>query len=51
MVNYDEALVGFEDALARGRAAFEARAWSVAYAAYSQAWLAEAPLEPEGRVP
>jgi ATP/maltotriose-dependent transcriptional regulator MalT len=37
---------GFEDALARGRAAFQARAWSAAYEAYSQA-EAEAPLEPE----
>jgi ATP/maltotriose-dependent transcriptional regulator MalT len=41
--------VASEDALARGRSAFQARAWSVAYAAFSQA-EAEAPLEPEDLV-
>src|SRR5262245_42858813 len=44
-VTYDEA-VEFEDALARGRAAFAARAWSAAYQALSLA-EAEAPLEPQ----
>jgi DNA-binding CsgD family transcriptional regulator len=41
--------VEFEDALARGRAAFEARAWSAAHEALAQAEIAS-PLEPEDLV-
>jgi tetratricopeptide (TPR) repeat protein len=41
--------VEFEDALARGRAAFEARAWSAAHEALAQAEI-ESPLEPEDLV-
>src|SRR5689334_8371733 len=41
--------MGLTDALARGHAAFAARAWSAAYEAFTEA-EAEAPLEPEDLV-